>query len=503
MTAPTVARRGGHGPDESAPLPSPPIGAADEETPTDAPAAPEPAGGVGLGTVLGALAGLWGLMIGLSALSDNSFLTHLATGRLILDGGSVPTADPYSFTAGGDPWTVQSWFASVLYAGAEEIGGLGGVRLLNGLLCTLLGVAVWLLTARSRSFLVRLAATAAVLVPATALWTGRPLLFGLLGLAAVLLVADEQLDPRWLVPIGWVWVNTHGSFPLGVVLLVLLAIGRRLDEGRWDVERRAGLWLLGGFLLAAVNPIGPRLLLFPALLLRRSEAFQAIAEWQAPRYQMLVEWWVLGLVLVAVIGVVRRPSWRATLPLVGFAALAITSARNAAPLCLVVAPILAGAVPTYGIEVGAIRRRSLRLATAGVVLVGVLFAAVSLRGPDSALDAYPTETLAWMEERGMWAPGERVVAPDFVGNFREASAGADANVFIDDRVDMYPLEVVEDYQVLLKADPEWPEVLDRRGATSILWKADTPLGGALLASDDWEVVHRDAPWVVLEPVTAP
>ena len=94
--------------------------------------------------------------------------------------------------------------------------GSAGSALVNGAACApASAVAVWLLTARSRSLLVRLVVTAAVLVPATALWSGRPLLFGLLGLAAVLLAADGRLDPRWLVPICWVWVNTHGSFPFG------------------------------------------------------------------------------------------------------------------------------------------------------------------------------------------------------------------------------------------------------------------------------------------------
>ena len=36
---------------------------------------------------------------------------------------------------------------------------------------------------------------------------------------------EGRLDPRWLLPIGWVWVNSHGSFPLGVVLLVVAAVG--------------------------------------------------------------------------------------------------------------------------------------------------------------------------------------------------------------------------------------------------------------------------------------
>ena len=40
----------------------------------------------------------WGLRIGLQPLSDNSLLTHIATGRIIFDTG-FPHSDPYLFTA--------------------------------------------------------------------------------------------------------------------------------------------------------------------------------------------------------------------------------------------------------------------------------------------------------------------------------------------------------------------------------------------------------------------
>ena len=75
-----------------------------------------------LATVLGAGLAVWGAYIGSAALSDNSFFTHLATGRLILRDGAIPTVDPYTFTARGEPWVVQSWLASLVYAAVERLG---------------------------------------------------------------------------------------------------------------------------------------------------------------------------------------------------------------------------------------------------------------------------------------------------------------------------------------------------------------------------------------------
>ncbi|MGH2684355.1 MAG: hypothetical protein ACRDJP_02680, partial [Actinomycetota bacterium] len=66
---------------------------------------------------------VWAIGIGFFPLFDNSFLTHLATGRMIVDDWAIPRHDPFSFTASGEPWVVQSWLASVLYGAFEELWG--------------------------------------------------------------------------------------------------------------------------------------------------------------------------------------------------------------------------------------------------------------------------------------------------------------------------------------------------------------------------------------------
>ncbi len=457
--------------------------------------------GPDLGGVLGAVAALMGLLAGIVRIHDNSFLTHLATGRLILDGGGVPRVDPYSFTAQGDPWVVQSWLASVVYAAVEDVAGFGGIRLLNGLLCAAIAVCVWLLTARSPSAAVRFGITAVTMFVGTEVLAGRPLLFGMLGFLLVLLAADGQLDPRWLVPIGWVWVNTHGSFPFALVLVGLLAVGHRLDEGEWGREVRVGLWAAAGIALGVVNPLGIRLLLFPATLLRKTEAFSAVVEWRPPDYSRWSQWVVAGLLALAALLLVRRFRWRLAIPLTVFGVLGLTSQRNQLVLLLVLAPTLAALLPAVGPAVAEVRRPILRPARAVVVALAVLFALVGLQGPHLALDAYPEEATVWLEDEGMWGPDSRVIAPDFVGNLREAQAGAEARVFFDDRVDMYPIEVIDDYLVLHDAEEGWDEVLARHRATAVLWEADAPLGEALGADPGWDVVHRDGSWAVFVPTT--
>ncbi len=115
-----------------------------------------------------------GFLIGRRALGDNSFFTHFATGRLILDTGSVPSVDPYSFTAPGESWVVQSWLASVIYAGLDSLAGGFGIRIFNGLLTGASAALVWKITSRRNGTLfIPLGLSGVVLITGATMWSAR------------------------------------------------------------------------------------------------------------------------------------------------------------------------------------------------------------------------------------------------------------------------------------------------------------------------------------------
>ena len=97
-----------------------------------------------------------GLLIGLGPLNDNSFLTHLATGRLMWTTHHIPHSDPYSFTAAGRSWVVQSWLASLCYGAADHWWGAAGVLLFVGLCAAIVAGLVWALTRPAGSLVGRL-----------------------------------------------------------------------------------------------------------------------------------------------------------------------------------------------------------------------------------------------------------------------------------------------------------------------------------------------------------
>lgn len=456
-------------------------------------------GGVCLAALGGLVVTVAGMFIGLQPLRDNSFLTHLATGRLILGAGAVPSADPYSFTAPGEPWTVQSWLASVAYAGMEDLAGYLGIRLLIAGTAALLAYLLWRLTEPAGAVVARLGLVLPVLVIGADTWTERPMLFGLVGLALVWLLADGHGRAWWAVPLFWVWVNTHGSFPLGGALVATLLVGRCLDHRPGRRELQVLGWSVLGVLLGAVNPVGPRLVVFPLELLSKSEALGTIKEWQPPDYSELGPRLLLGLAVVAAVLFVRQRTFRQVLPAVVFLAAALIGARNVAPASIVLLAAMAPSLRGIGAEEGRAPRPVLGLAAVAVVAIAGLAAVSSLRGPHTDLVGYPTEAVAWMDDQGLLGPESRVVSRDFTGNYLEARYGTDVAVFMDDRYDLFPIPVIRDYRKLMDGDGDWAEVLERWGATAVLWDDHTELHGLLQEAEGWEVVHRDDRWIVAVP----
>jgi hypothetical protein len=459
--------------------------------------------GVRAEQVVGLLLALVGLRIGLGSLHDNSFMTHLATGRLIVDRGSVPSADPYSFTAFGDGWTVQSWGASVIFAGVEELGGYLGIRILVGLCAAGVAWLAWRLTSATDSLVARLAIAMPVVAIGSKLWVERPLIFSLLLLLSVLFALEGRLDARWMVPVLWAWVNIHGSFPLGLLAIAAYGLGRLLDRQRPEVELRVAGWAAVGTVLGGlISPVGPSLLAFPFELLGRRQAFSRIVEWQPPAWDDVGElFFAVQLAIAAGFILLRGRRWRNVVPVVVFAALSLQSTRNIVHASLVFVPAMAAAAVNLGTISAQARSAVLRPVRLAVVVLGAVVVFGALRAPNLALDEYPVEATAALRERGGLDVDDRVVSRDFVGNYLTWAYGPDeVRVYIDDRVDMYPVAHIADYTSLIDPDGDFAAVLAAADATAVIWDLDSPFGDWLEDPENgWQVVYRDDGWLVALP----
>jgi hypothetical protein len=450
-----------------------------------------------LGAAIGVCVVAAGWLIGLRALSDNSFFTHLATGRLILEEGRVPTVDPYTFTAPGEPWVVQSWLASWLYATVEALAGAAGLRVLVGVVIASLVAIGWRLCDGAGSVIARLVLVGVFIGAGAGLWGERPLMLGLLGFACVMLAADGRLDPRLLIPIAWCWVNAHGSFPLGVVYLVVVAVGRRLDGERPDHELAALRWLVPGILLGAVGPLGVKVLLFPADLLQRQDVLSNIIEWRPPTFDSLSQRLFLVQLVAAIVLLVGRATYRAALVVAVFGAAALLGARNMPVASLAMLPAMAVALPDVGTLRGTTRSPvAAPLAAAGLALA-VLGGAVRLDRPGFDLKKYPVEAIAFLEAARVDLGAVRLASEDTVGNALELLRGDRGEVFYDDRFDMFPDDVTFAHRSLVRADQEIHAALDRYDIDLVLWDRAGGSTQVLLADPAWRSLYIDPGWVLL------
>ena len=425
-------------------------------------------------------------------LSDNSFLTHLATGRLILDSG-VPSENPFLFTGTGFP--VPSWWWSILLGVVEELGGATALRLLTAVVAGVLG-ALLVRLARPEGGVggARLVATVLpavlALVCVLPFLSGRPHLAGFVLLATTLLVWREQRSAWWLVPLFAVWVNVHGSWLYGIAVLGLLGVAHAIDERR--LERRDPLCVLaavgGAVLGGALYPRAFEIVLLPTRQFGdpvEREALGAYREWSRVGWDQPVLWALLVLGAVALVGAVRRRRWGDTFAVVVLVLLGWSGGRLVPIAAVTLVPFAAVAlreVGTLALPSGRAARAS--VAAAGAIVVATLVYVVVT--PDYDLERYPVGAVDWLEQRGLVGEGARVVTHDDVGNYLEWRYGTEANAYVDDRPDAATLL---QYRDLLLVEPGWQDELASIEPDVVLWRAESALSDELGEPTGW---HRAA-----------
>ncbi|HEX8769430.1 MAG TPA: hypothetical protein VF711_01535, partial [Acidimicrobiales bacterium] len=344
---------------------------------------------------------LFGFARGLQPISDNSMLTHLRTGIDMVAGKGIPRTDPYSFTALGHTWVVQSWLPEWSYGWAHNLGGYRLVVLEQAVVTALLAWLIVRLARAGSPLRTGLAGTIA-LGAGVAYWSPRPLLFGLVCMALLVTIVEKRRSPWWLIPLVWFWVQSHGSFPLGLVWLGARAVGEGIDWRAWPGETiRYIMGFVAGLAVAIINPLGAKLLAFPLTLGEKRSIFSGIVEWQSPNFQKSGGRFTLVFLILAVALLIRfRVPWRDVVPVIVFFAAALVAVRNIPMAAIVLAPCLGRALKRPDTSAArnverqpdtASRLRLQRVATAVLGVAFLLFGTSVALGPESdalALEGY-------------------------------------------------------------------------------------------------------------------
>lgn len=470
-------------------------GPGDEHDRSTEPPKPSP---LNLGVFAGLAMALVGLGLGASRIADNSFLTHLATGRQMLESGIV-REDVFTWTSAGQSTVVQSWLASLLYGVVDAAAGFHGLRLLTAVLAAVLAALAWRLTASSPSMITRLAIMVPVLLIGEINWSERPLLLAFVLFAGTMAVVEGDGRPRWLVVVGVLWVNIHGSWPLGLVYLATRIAGGALDRTPTKRDVTAAKYLGAGMVFGGiVNPYGPALLFFPVRLLGRQEVLQNIVEWQSPSFGSLWTRAFLLMILGALVAARRGAPWRDVLPAMIFIAAALVGRRNIPIASLVLIPLLARSLPAVGRLAADRASEAVRLGCLALIALLVVVPLVAMGGPHVDVDRFPEDAVSAMETELGLAPGEtRIIHQDFVGNYLDVRYGDAAASWIDDRFELHDADLVNDYIILLDGAPAWSQVLERYDAEAILWPTEGVLVELAREVGGWSTVWTDDTWTVL------
>lgn len=452
-----------------------------------------------MATLFGGCFALFAWAIQLRPLQDNSFLWHLRTGHWIL-GHGVPRADMFSFTVPGAPWVVQSWLAEVLYGAIDSAFGPFGLRVLRGGLSALIAFLVYKLAARLTGERVRAAMiTLAALAVSFTLWSERPLLLGVLAMVVLVWtveVPDSIVGRRPLLTLPllmWLWANVHGTFALGFGYLAVHLVGCWLDGERpWEGHSRRLLTAAAVALaVCLVNPLGVALLTFPIHLLARGDVLNQILEWRSPDFHsglgMAFALWVVILVTVLA-GRRSRPTRRDILVNVSFLLLGFWAVRNLAVVPIVGLAVVARAAAVDGRQED--RRSPVNLvALVLLLLIGGSALSQAAGEKDYDLSAYPVQAMKAVDQQGLL--GTELLTTDAWGAYVIDEYWPRQRVFIDDRYDMYPTELAEEYFKLAKAMPGWADILDRHHITTIVWPNVKPLSQVLDLAPGWRRIHQD------------
>ncbi|MGB8477551.1 MAG: hypothetical protein WCE63_01750 [Acidobacteriaceae bacterium] len=245
-----------------------------------------------------AIAGLLvtlGMLTVRSRFDDPDMWWHLKTGQWIWNTGSIPTTDIFSYTTNHHAWVPHEWLSQVLIYFAYRFGGYSGLMLWLCFFTAAILIAGYALCCLySGNAKVSFVGAMTIWFFATAGLAIRPQMIGYLLLIVELLLIQlgRSHSPRWffgLPPLFAVWVNCHGSFFLGFLLVcIVLACsffdfrkGLLMSDG-WPTYTRKMLMIALFFSAVALflNPVGVRQVLYPLnTMFHQSIQLSSVQEW--------------------------------------------------------------------------------------------------------------------------------------------------------------------------------------------------------------------------------
>jgi len=462
----------------------------------------------------------------------------------ILENGRVPAVDIFSFTRAGAPWFAWEWLCDVFMATIHRSGGLAGIVLVSLLLLGVTSVCVYKSTvAESGRRLVAIVLTSLAMAASTIHWLARPhLVTPLLAAIFCWVLNRAKRDQRpgllALPPLTILWVNLHGGFFVGIILLITYGIGAAVEElvhgtghSAWIRGRKYFLTAGGCVLASLLNPYGYRLHVHVAQYLGASFYLQHVSEFQSIDFHSFTAaYFETTLVLAIAAAFWHLGSGRLVhvMLLLSWSHLALFSARNIPIFAVVAAPSIGLAIrewlertgslwPTQWIgklarnveeletDLRTIAKTGNRMHWHLVPCLAVLVLAFLLNHPgrvrtlQAAFDRnrFPVDAARFLPQLGR-SRTIRLYSSWQWGGYLIYRLWPSINVFNDGRTDFYGPAFVKEGLRAWEVGPDWNNTLARYGVNAALLPVDSALASVLRERRDWKPVYQDHVAVLFE-----
>ncbi len=457
-------------------------------------------------------------------IADPDILWHLRNAQMLFHNHRLVRHDHFSFTTAGQPWIDPEWLAELpFYLGWRWFGERGVFFVAFAAIeAVLLGIYA-LAFQQSRSI------KAAFLVSFTAIFLAgvsfgpRTLLFGWVFLVVELAVlysfhaARDLHDPRnsiWMLPpLFLLWVNTHGSWIIGLVLLALFTLSGcvegtwgLIESRRWTRSQLRRLAAVSALSVLAlfVNPYGWRLAFYPFdMAFHQKLNIANVQEWKSldfhtPRGKIVLVL-IAGTVLMQL---VRKRRWmlhEVAFLLLGFYA-ALTYTRFLFLAAILILPLLAqdlaGKMPYYP-------ERDKPWLNAPI-MAALIAAVVSLFPSNAQLNEgwakmYPQQALPYLQD---FHPAGNVFTYYDWGGYLIWHVRR-MPVFMDSRVDIFEHRgVLADYLDAVRLKNTFA-VFDKYSIRYVLFPQDAPLSYMLQHTPGWKIEYQDRTATLFERTELP
>lgn len=447
---------------------------------------------------------------------------HVRAGEFILDNRRIPDADIFSFLTPPLPWTLHEWLAEVIMALAHRFAGITGVTILFSFLIALSSYLIFTLLLKQKANLI-FSSIAVLLVSlsASSNWLARPHIFTFVIFIIWYHLLNQyqyrEQNKLYVLPVIMVfWVNLHGGFILGLILLGVYFFGNLThycfatpaNRNRWlKKARRIGLITIACVLVALLNPYGYDTLLFPVRVVQDKFLMDSISEYLSPNFHssLVLPFELLLLATISIFAISGSKLDVIELALIVlFAHMALFSSRHIPLFAFIAGPVLVKQAQLtfenlHGPLVAMLRWRMENLAAIDqstvrflwpVIGTGMVLALTVTGTIKHDFDGkyVPTKAVAFIQQEVITG---NMFNDDEFGDYIIYAAWPKYKVFIDGRTDMYGASRVKEYLTLSQAREGWERLMEKY---EISWVFHTPtsiLSKILLERPDWKLVYAD------------